>query len=33
MLTEYIGNVTLVEPGQVFVIGGKTVDAASRWQH
>lgn len=33
MLTEYIGNVSLVEPGQVFVIGGKTVDAASRWQH
>lgn len=30
MLTEYIGNVNPVESGQVFVVGGKTIDAAAR---
>lgn len=31
MLTEYIGNVNPVESGQIFVIGGKTIDAATRF--
>lgn len=31
MLTEYIGNLNPVEPGQVLVIAGKTIDAASRF--
>lgn len=30
MLTEYCGNIGRVEAGQIFVIVGKTVDAASR---
>lgn len=30
MLTEYIGNVNAVETGHVFVVAGKTIDAAAR---
>lgn len=31
MLTEYIGNIGAVEAGQIIVVVGKTVDAASRY--
>lgn len=31
MLTEYIGTIGRVEAGQIIVVVGKTVDAASRW--
>lgn len=31
MLTEFVGNVNAVEAGQIFVIAGKTIDAASRF--
>lgn len=30
MLTQYIGNITRVEPGQIIVVVGKTTDAATR---
>lgn len=30
MLTEYIGTIGRVEAGQIIVVVGKTVDAASR---
>lgn len=31
MMTEFIGNIIPVEAGQIFVIVGKTLDAASRY--
>lgn len=31
MLTNYIGNITFVEPGQIIVVVGKTTDAATRY--
>lgn len=31
MLTNYIGNITYVEPGQIIVVVGKTTDAATRY--
>lgn len=30
MLTQYIGNITQVQSGQIIVVVGKTTDAASR---
>lgn len=32
MISEFIGNIFgPVEPGQIFVIAGKTIDGASRY--
>lgn len=31
MMSEFIGNIVPVEAGQIFVIVGKTVDAAARY--